>query len=358
MFPISQVVTQGWPLLQAILKPGPEVSTHIWAQVLKSILKGKGVDPLERGGAMEAGGSKVEGKQASDGKQGGKDGERGKKKKEKKEKKEKKIERLAKGSDGGQDSGAVGPSLGPGPSTSKKAKASVSKSRPTTPFVAQKARFAIDVVVTPSDSIKASAINLIATPVNPLLDPQPGPSSNPKDQIIKGLEVHVASLEKQVERIPDLGLQLSSMAQVVKALQEQVQGQLAAHSFPTSSHRSLALPASVSHQMQRLHLEMSNSHLKSAFLTLEAKGQPSSHLSLQLVSPSADGGKSAPSPLHLLMDQQPHLGVEMEDDTSGDTSDVDSRPPLPIPPPFTDLVPPIESFSSEVDMESEDVEME
>ncbi|KIK73593.1 hypothetical protein PAXRUDRAFT_20689 [Paxillus rubicundulus Ve08.2h10] len=47
MFPINQVITQGWPLLQAILKPGPEVSTHIWAQVPKSILKGKGVDPLE-----------------------------------------------------------------------------------------------------------------------------------------------------------------------------------------------------------------------------------------------------------------------------------------------------------------------
>ncbi|KIK71778.1 hypothetical protein PAXRUDRAFT_22848 [Paxillus rubicundulus Ve08.2h10] len=55
MFPINQVVTRGWPLLQAILKPGPE---------------------------------------------GGKGGEKGKKK-EKKEKKEKKIERVAKGSDGG-----------------------------------------------------------------------------------------------------------------------------------------------------------------------------------------------------------------------------------------------------------------
>ncbi|KIK76680.1 hypothetical protein PAXRUDRAFT_18028 [Paxillus rubicundulus Ve08.2h10] len=108
MFPINQVVTQAWPLLQAILKPGPEVSTHIWAQVPKSILKGKGVDPLEQGGAMEAGGSKVEGKQALDGNQGGKGGEKGKKKKKKKEKKEKKIERVAKGSDGGQESWAVG----------------------------------------------------------------------------------------------------------------------------------------------------------------------------------------------------------------------------------------------------------
>ncbi|KIK72855.1 hypothetical protein PAXRUDRAFT_21508 [Paxillus rubicundulus Ve08.2h10] len=69
--------------------PIDQVSTHIWAQVPKSILKGKGVDPLERGGAMEAGGSKVEGK-----------------------KKEKKIERLSKESNGGQDSGAVGLELG------------------------------------------------------------------------------------------------------------------------------------------------------------------------------------------------------------------------------------------------------
>ncbi|KIK72427.1 hypothetical protein PAXRUDRAFT_21998 [Paxillus rubicundulus Ve08.2h10] len=58
------------------------------------------------------------------------------------------------------------------------------------------------------------------------------------------------------------------------------------------------------------------------------------------------------------MHQRPHLGVEMEDDTSGDTSDGDAVPPLPIPPPLTDLVPPIESFSSEADMELEDVDME
>ncbi|KIK79144.1 hypothetical protein PAXRUDRAFT_16489 [Paxillus rubicundulus Ve08.2h10] len=107
MFPIDQVVTRGWPLLQAILKPGPKVNTHICAQVPKSILKCKGVDPLEQGGAMEAGGSKVEGKQASDGNQGGKGGEKGKKK-EKKEKKEKKIERVEKGSDGGQESRVFG----------------------------------------------------------------------------------------------------------------------------------------------------------------------------------------------------------------------------------------------------------
>ncbi|KIK74074.1 hypothetical protein PAXRUDRAFT_20239 [Paxillus rubicundulus Ve08.2h10] len=81
---------------------------------------------------------------------------------------------------------------------------------------------------------------------------------------------------------------------------------------------------------------MANTHPKSNFLALEAEGQPSSHLSLQL----------------------PHLGVEMEDDTSGDTSNIDAGPPLPIPPPFTDLVLPIESFSSEADMELEDVDME
>ncbi|KIK92501.1 hypothetical protein PAXRUDRAFT_13198 [Paxillus rubicundulus Ve08.2h10] len=204
------------------------------------------------------------------------------------------------------------------------------------PLVTQKEKFGMDVGVTPSDSIKASAINLISTPVNPLLDAQPGPSSDPKDQIIKGLEVHLASLEKQVERIPDLELQLSSMARVVKALWEQAQGQLAAHSFPTSSHRSLALPALVSCQMQRHHLEMSNSHLKSTFLVLEAKGQPSSHLGLQLVSLSTDGGKLAPSPLHLLMHQQPHLGVEMEDDASMDASNDNAGHPLPIlhPSPF------------------------
>ncbi|KIK73142.1 hypothetical protein PAXRUDRAFT_21180 [Paxillus rubicundulus Ve08.2h10] len=112
MFPIDQVVTRGWPLLQAILRPGPEVSTHIWAQVPKSILKGKAVDPLERGGAMEAGGSKLEGKQALDGNQGGKGGEKGKEKMEKMEKMEKKIERVAKGSDGGQESQAVGSESG------------------------------------------------------------------------------------------------------------------------------------------------------------------------------------------------------------------------------------------------------
>ncbi|KIK72447.1 hypothetical protein PAXRUDRAFT_21976 [Paxillus rubicundulus Ve08.2h10] len=111
MFPIDQVVTRGWPLLQAILKPGLEVNTHIWAQVPKSILKGKGVDPLERGGAMDAGGSKLEGKQVSDGNQGGNGGEKGKKK-EKKEKKEKKIERVEKGSDGGQESQVVGSESG------------------------------------------------------------------------------------------------------------------------------------------------------------------------------------------------------------------------------------------------------
>ncbi|KIK72653.1 hypothetical protein PAXRUDRAFT_21743 [Paxillus rubicundulus Ve08.2h10] len=80
-------------------------------QVPKSILKGKGVDPLEQGGAMEAGGIKLEGKQASDGNWGGKGGEKGKKK-EKKEKKEKKIERVATGSDGGQEFWVVGSESG------------------------------------------------------------------------------------------------------------------------------------------------------------------------------------------------------------------------------------------------------
>ncbi|KIK91570.1 hypothetical protein PAXRUDRAFT_13714 [Paxillus rubicundulus Ve08.2h10] len=141
MFPINQVITRGWPLLHAILKPGPKAT-------LKAL-----VTPSK-----------------------------------------------------------WAPSFGPGPSPSKKAKASISKSRPKTPSVTQKEKFGIDVRVTPSDSIKASALNLIATLVNLLLDTQPGPSSDLKDQIIKALKVHVASLEKQVERIPDLELQLSSLA--------------------------------------------------------------------------------------------------------------------------------------------------
>ncbi|KIK72076.1 hypothetical protein PAXRUDRAFT_22432 [Paxillus rubicundulus Ve08.2h10] len=58
------------------------------------------------------------------------------------------------------------------------------------------------------------------------------------------------------------------------------------------------------------------------------------------------------------MHQQPHPGVEMEDDASGEGSGDNAGPPLPIPPPFTDLVPPIESLSSESDMELEDVDME
>ncbi|KIK72687.1 hypothetical protein PAXRUDRAFT_21692 [Paxillus rubicundulus Ve08.2h10] len=221
------------------------------------------------------------------------------------------------------------PSLGPSPSTSKKAKAPVSKLRPKTPSVAQKAKFnqpqqTASRSITPLQDLPpqsipwASALKLISTPVNPLLDAQPGPSLDPKDQIIKALEVHVASLEKQVERIPDLELQLSSMVTVVEALQEQVTG-----------------PACIS-------------------LSPDAETPfPSSHL-----SPSADGGKLAPSPLHLHMHQQPHLGVEMEDDASGEGSNDNAGPPLPIPPPFTDLVPPIESFSSKSDMELEDVDME
>ncbi|KIK78140.1 hypothetical protein PAXRUDRAFT_17049 [Paxillus rubicundulus Ve08.2h10] len=100
------------------------------------------------------------------------------------------------------------------------------------------------------------------------------------------------------------------------------------------------MPPSVSRQMQRLQLEMANSHSKFHFLALEAEGQPSSHLGLQLVGTSVDGG------------------VEMEDDASWERSSEDVGPPLPIPPPFTDLVPPIETLSSEPDMDLEDVDME
>ncbi|KIK73437.1 hypothetical protein PAXRUDRAFT_20854 [Paxillus rubicundulus Ve08.2h10] len=270
---------------------------------------------------MEAGGSKLEGKQASDGNQGGKGGEKGKKK-EKKEKKEKKIERVAKGSDGGQES-RVG--LNPG----EKAKETVTdpipipirgkgglqfipadqatlgavkgsnpsprSSKGSIPMPFQRLHSSIHsgdieaagyplqtgpnfgtwllpikegqglglqikaedtfghpkckIWPSPHSIPQASALELIATPINPLLDPQPGPSSDPTDQIVKALEVRITSLEKQVERITDLELQLSSMAQVVEALRGQVQGQLATHSFPTSSHRSLPLPPSVSRQM-------------------------------------------------------------------------------------------------------------
>ncbi|KIK73574.1 hypothetical protein PAXRUDRAFT_20708 [Paxillus rubicundulus Ve08.2h10] len=57
---------------------------------------------------MEAGGSRVEGKQAPNGKKGCKDGEKGKKKKEKKEKQE----RLEKRSDAAKESGSMGSDLG------------------------------------------------------------------------------------------------------------------------------------------------------------------------------------------------------------------------------------------------------
>ncbi|KIK72089.1 hypothetical protein PAXRUDRAFT_22414, partial [Paxillus rubicundulus Ve08.2h10] len=107
------------------------------------------------------------------------------------------------------------------------------------PSLAQKAKFTNDAGATPSSSIKvyhplagppprsipqASALELIAMPVNPILDRRPGPSSDLTDQIIEGLKVRIANLEKQVERIPDLELQLSSMARVVEALREQVTG--------------------------------------------------------------------------------------------------------------------------------------
>ncbi|KIK72262.1 hypothetical protein PAXRUDRAFT_22193, partial [Paxillus rubicundulus Ve08.2h10] len=89
------------------------------------------------------------------------------------------------------------------PSPSKKAKASVSKLMWKTPSISQNAKFANDVGVTPSGSIKvyhplaghpplsipqASALELTATPLNPLLDPRPGPSSDLKDKIIKALK--------------------------------------------------------------------------------------------------------------------------------------------------------------------------
>ncbi|KIK77623.1 hypothetical protein PAXRUDRAFT_17376 [Paxillus rubicundulus Ve08.2h10] len=249
-----------------------QVSTHIWAQVPKSILKGKWVDPLEWGGAMEAGGSKVEGKQASDGKQGSKDGKKGKKKKEKKKKKKKKKkkEMLAKGSDG-ESIKVYHPLAGPPPQP--------------IPW--------------------ASALELIATPLSPLLDPQPRPSLDSKDHIIKGLNVQVASLELQVERIPNLELQVTPPAGV--GLLPDAETSSGNGQFPSPIH----LP-----------------HIG---------GQGSA-----IITPQ-------PSP---------HLGVEMEDDSSGDISSHDAGHPLPIPPPLTDLVPPIKSFSSKVDMELEDVDME
>ncbi|KIK74370.1 hypothetical protein PAXRUDRAFT_19946 [Paxillus rubicundulus Ve08.2h10] len=52
----------------------PKVTTHVWAQ-----LKGKVVDPLECGGGMAAGWSKVKEEQAQGRKQGAEDGEKGKK---------------------------------------------------------------------------------------------------------------------------------------------------------------------------------------------------------------------------------------------------------------------------------------
>ncbi|KIK77493.1 hypothetical protein PAXRUDRAFT_17468 [Paxillus rubicundulus Ve08.2h10] len=46
---------------------------------------------------------------------------------------------------------------------------------------------------------------LILTLTNPLLNPQPVSSFNPKDKIMKALQV--SSLEKEVEKIPKLELQ-------------------------------------------------------------------------------------------------------------------------------------------------------
>ncbi|KIK73687.1 hypothetical protein PAXRUDRAFT_20593 [Paxillus rubicundulus Ve08.2h10] len=48
----------------------------------------------------------------------------------------------------------------------------------------------------------------------------------------------------------------------------------------------------------------------------------------------------------------------MEDETSGDKSNDDTKPPLPIPPPLIGLVSLDESNSSRVDMEDEDIDMD
>ncbi|KIK73726.1 hypothetical protein PAXRUDRAFT_20553 [Paxillus rubicundulus Ve08.2h10] len=241
---------------------------------------------------MEAGGSKLEGKQVSDSNQGGKGGENGKKK-EKKEKKEKKIERVAKGSDGGPTrgldiikpdhhpstpgnpiptslqqflqllhlaneglhekaqeghpcqgmpplplgkaglqfipagqvtSGAVegsnpspGTSEGSIPRPFQRPNLSIClgdieaigyplKAGPkfgTWPFPIKEGQglsLQIEaedafghtkgkIQASPRSIPQASALELITMPVNALLDPQPRPSSDPKDQIIKGLKV-------------------------------------------------------------------------------------------------------------------------------------------------------------------------
>ncbi|KAF9230857.1 hypothetical protein BU15DRAFT_83095 [Melanogaster broomeanus] len=39
MYPIREVPTRGWPNVAAILKPGPDISTHHWSQSPKPILK-------------------------------------------------------------------------------------------------------------------------------------------------------------------------------------------------------------------------------------------------------------------------------------------------------------------------------
>ncbi|KAF9232152.1 hypothetical protein BU15DRAFT_67709 [Melanogaster broomeanus] len=78
-------------------KPGPDISSHHWSQSPKPILKGKGVDPLERGGRVEAGRIEEAEQEQEEGRKDGKHGDQdvGKGK-------EKAKERLGKGSDGGR----------------------------------------------------------------------------------------------------------------------------------------------------------------------------------------------------------------------------------------------------------------
>ncbi|KAF9241756.1 hypothetical protein BU15DRAFT_60659 [Melanogaster broomeanus] len=83
---VNGTLDQVWANVTAILKPGPDISSHHWSQSPKPILKGKGVDPLERGGRVEAG-RITEAEQEQE--KGHKDG------------KEKAKERLGKGSCGG-----------------------------------------------------------------------------------------------------------------------------------------------------------------------------------------------------------------------------------------------------------------
>ncbi|KIK73049.1 hypothetical protein PAXRUDRAFT_21287 [Paxillus rubicundulus Ve08.2h10] len=360
---------------------------------------------------MEAGGSKLEGKQVSDGNQGGKGGEKGKKK----EKKEKKIERVATGSDGGQESWVVGSeSGGPisggdlGAGTVKKHRGQPQERKPKkqsrTQSQSQSTVSKPWKLIDAQDQVQPEAStssNPTATRALPET-PSPHPFNNSCDRYIwqtkdctrrfkKGIPVRAClpcrqgkvacNLSRPTKRpweqsrapiqaleppkAPSPGPSKGSTHPSARAtLKPLVTPSKRAPSLGTGPSPSKKAKASVSKSRpktpwvaQKVKF-MANSHPKSAFLALEAEGQPSSHLGLRLVGTSADGGKSAPSPLHLHMHQQPHPGVEMEDDASEEGSGDDAGPSLPIPPPFTDLVPPIESLSSDLDMELEDVDME